>query len=190
MNLRQRLARLLLRSVGWRVEGRPPDEHRFVLIAAPHTSNWDLALLLLMAMQFRVPIHWLGKASLFRGPLGWLLRPLGGVPVRRGEPSRLVDQLARTFADRDEFVLVVPPEGTRSRTDHWKSGFYRIAQAASVPIVCGYLDYATRVGGFGPRIVPSSDVRADMEVVRRFYDDKHGRYPDQASEIRLLDESG
>jgi len=188
MTFPQRLARRVLRSIGWRVEGQPPDHHRFVLIAAPHTSNWDLALMLLMSVAFRVRIHWLGKHSLFRGPAGWLLRRLGGLPVRRGEPSQLVAQLASKFAERDDFVLVVPPSGTRSSTDHWKSGFYRIAEAASVPIVCGYLDFGTRIGGFGPAILPSGDVRADMDEIRAFYLGKRGRHPDQVSEIRLRDE--
>lgn len=189
MTFSQRLARRLLRSVGWRLEGLPPDRHRFVLIAAPHTSNWDLSLMLLMSVECKLSIHWLGKDRLFGGPMGWLLRRLGGLPVRRGEPSQLVPHLAAMFADRDEFVLVVPPSGTRGSTDHWKSGFYRVAEAASVPIVCGYLDYATKVGGFGPQIVVSGDVGADMDEIRQFYADKRGRYPDQISEIRLRDES-
>jgi 1-acyl-sn-glycerol-3-phosphate acyltransferase len=189
MTIQQRVARRILRMVGWRTEGEPPEQQRYVLIAAPHTSNWDFPLMLLMAIRFRVPIHWLGKESLFRPPAGWLLRRLGGVPVRRGEPSQLVAQMAGVFADRAVFVLAVPPCATRSYSDHWKSGFYRIAEAASVPVVCSYLDYATKIGGFGPAIVPSSDVRADMDVVRAFYAGKQGRYPDQVSEIRLRDEA-
>lgn len=190
MTFQQRVARGLLRTVRWRIEGNPPAERRFVLIAAPHTSNWDLSLMLLMSVQCQVPVHWLGKASLFRGPAGWVLRRLGGVPVSRGERSQLVNRLAGLFDERDEFVIVVPPEGTRSHSDHWKSGFYRIAEAASVPIVCGYLDYGTRIGGFGPSIVPTSDVGADMDRIRLFYADKQGRYPDQVSDILLRDEAG
>lgn len=189
MNLRRHLARRLLSLVGWRTEGEPPTPHRFVLIAAPHTSNWDFPLMMLMAWQTGLSIHWLGKQSLFRGPMGWLLRRLGGVPVERSAPNRMVDQMADVFADRGDFALVVPPEGTRSRSDHWKSGFYRIAHGAQVPILCSYLDYATKVGGFGPLLTPSGDVRADMDLVRAFYADKHGRYPDQVSEIRLRDET-
>ena len=189
MTFRQRLAGRLLRMAGWRIEGHPPDRRRFVLIAAPHTSNWDLALMLLMSVRYEVPIRWLGKESLFRGPVGWLLRRVGGIPVRRSEPSQLVAHLAEMFEERDEFVLVVAPTGTRSRTDHWKSGFYRIAEAASVPIVCGYLDYATKVGGFGPEVLPSSDVRADMDRIREFYARKQGRYADRVGDIRLRDES-
>ena len=189
MHVQQQLARRLLSLVGWRSEGTPPEPHRFVLIAAHHTSNWDLPLMLLMAMQHRVSIHWLGKQELFRGPMGWVLRQLGGVPVDRAKPSQLVANLAGLFAERTQFVLAVPPEGTRSHSDHWKSGFHRIAEAAGVPIVCSYLDYSTKVGGFGPQIVPSGDRSGDMDQIRAFYADKRGRYPDQASEIRLRDET-
>ena len=188
MTVRQRIARRLLRLVGWRTDGEPPAQHRFVLIAAPHTSNWDFPLMILMAMQSGLSIHWLGKESLFRGPMGWLLRRLGGVPVERSEPKQLVARMADVFAGQDDFALVVPPEGTRSRSDHWKSGFYRIAHGAQVPILCSYLDYSTKVGGYGPLLTPTGDVGADMDLIRDFYADKHGRYPDQVSEIRLRDE--
>ncbi|MEQ8437254.1 MAG: lysophospholipid acyltransferase family protein [Ilumatobacter fluminis] len=189
MTLRQRLSRRLLRLVGWRIDGEPPTPHRFVLIAAPHTSNWDFPLMMLMAFETGLSIHWLGKESLFRGLMGWFLKRLGGVPVERSEPNQLVAQMADVFAGQDDFALVVPPEGTRSRSDHWKSGFYRIADGADVPILCSYLDYSTKVGGFGPLITPTGDVSADMDLIRAFYADKHGRYPDQKSDVRLRDEA-
>ena len=189
MTLRRRFARRLLRLVGWRTDGEPPARHRFVLTAAPHTSNWDFPLMMLMAFQSGLSIHWLGKESLFRGPVGWLLRRLGGVPVERSASNQLVAQMADVFAGQNDFALVVPPEGTRSRSDHWKSGFYRIAHAADVPILCSYLDYSTKVGGFGPLIAPTGDVGADMDLIRSFYADKQGRYPDQVSEIRMREEA-
>jgi 1-acyl-sn-glycerol-3-phosphate acyltransferase len=158
------------------------------LIAAPHTSNWDLPYLLAFAAIFGVRITWMGKHTLFRGPVGWLMRKLGGTPVRRHRSNDLVQQMASVIQDEDRIALVVPAEGTRSYTPHWKSGFYHIARTANVPIVLSYLDYARRRGGFGPELIPSGDIREDMEEIRAFYADKKGRYPDKFGEIRLKEE--
>jgi len=185
----KRLARWVLRMRGWWPEGEPPALKRFVLIAFPHTSNWDFFYLMLLAAAYELRISWVGKDSLFQWPLGTLLRKLGGIPVRRDRRSNFVAQMAAVFAASDRFVLVVPAEGTRRRADHWKSGFYHIARSAGVPVVLGYLDYRRRRGGFGPALVPSGDVRADMDVVRAFYADKAGKYPANSTPIRLLDES-
>ena len=184
----KRLARLFLRLTGWEPEGAKPVERRFVLIAAPHTSNWDLAFLLALAQHFDVRISWMGKHTLFRPPLGALMRLVGGMPVVRHRKSDLVGQMAQAFEDRESLALVVPAEGTREYTAHWKSGFYHIARRAGVPIVMGYLDYARRRGGFGPALYPSGDMRADMDEIRDFYSDKTGRYPDQFGEVRLKEE--
>jgi len=184
----ERLARGFLRMNGWELEGARPAESRFVLIAAPHTSNWDLAYLLAFGVVAGVKISWMGKDALFRPPLGWLLRPLGGVPVVRDRSRNMVSQMADRFREADELALVVPAEGTRGYVVHWKSGFYHIAREAGVPIVMGYLDYARRRGGFGPALMPSGDVRRDMDEVRDFYWDKKGKFPDLFGEIRLKEE--
>ncbi len=173
---------------GWQVEGPRPLERRFVLIAAPHTSNWDLVYLLALAAVSDLKISWMGKDALFRAPLGWLLRPLGGLPVVRQQSRNMVSQMADAFAAAESLALVVPAEGTRSYVAHWKSGFYHIARTAKVPIVMGYLDYARRRGGFGPALQPTGDVRQDMDVIRDFYADKVGRYPDRFGEVRLKEE--
>jgi 1-acyl-sn-glycerol-3-phosphate acyltransferase len=178
-------ARLVLRVTRWRVGGSAPSERKYVLIAAPHTSNWDLLYLLAIASDLGVKISWLGKDSLFKGPMGWVLRRLGGVPVPRGQRSGMVDALVAEFERAESLVIVIPPEATRGHTDHWKSGFYRIASAAGVPIVCGYLDYGRRVGGFGQVVWPTSDLDADIAVFRRFYADKAGKFPDGVGDIRL-----
>jgi 1-acyl-sn-glycerol-3-phosphate acyltransferase len=159
-----------------------------VLIAAPHTSNWDLAYLLALAAVFDVRVSWMGKHSLFRPPLGLLMRRLGGIPVERHRRGDLVAQAARSLVEADALALVVPAEGTRGYVPHWKSGFYHIARTAGVPIVLGYLDYARRRGGFGPALVPSGDVRRDMDEIREFYADKVGKYPDQFGAVRLKEE--
>lgn len=183
--LRRTIGRAVLKSRGWTAEGEPPTAPKYVLIAAPHTSNWDLLYLLAMSWTYDVRISWLGKASLFPGPVGTVLRALGGIPVARNQRSGLVSSLAQEFAAADELVVAFPPEGTRSRTDHWRTGFYRVAVAAEVPIVCSFLDYSRKVGGMGPTLVPSGDIAADFAQFGEFYTDKRGKYPHEESDIAL-----
>lgn len=186
--MRKMLAHGFLRLMGWKPEGAPPIRRRFVLIAAPHTSNWDLFYLLAFAEIYELRISFMMKHTVFRGPLGPLFRSLGGIPIRRHLRENLVKQMAEAFAGRDQLVLVVPAEGTRSRTERWKSGFYHIARQAEVPIVLSYLDYARRRGGFGPEIVPTGRFGEDMDAIRDFYADKLGRHPELFAEPRLREE--
>lgn len=183
------LARAFLFATGWRPEGARPQVPSFVLIAAPHTSNWDLVYLLAFATVFDIRISWMAKHSLFRPPMGWAMRWLGGIPVVRHRSGNLVAAMAGAFKETDGLALVVPAEGTRARVPHWKSGFYQIAKQANVPIVLGYLDYARRRGGFGPALLPSGDVSSDMDEIRAFYADKTGRYPERFGPVQLKDES-
>lgn len=183
------LARLWLLLWRWRaVPATEPVPARCVMIAAPHTSNWDFPLTLALARVSGVRISWLGKTSLFRGPAGPIMRRLGGVAIDRSAPGGMVDSLAAAFEDHDRLVLVVPAEGTRSRTEHWKSGFYRIAQKAEVPIVCAFVDRRSRTGGFGLVLAPSGDLVADMDRIRAFYTGMEGLKPGRFGEIRLKDE--
>jgi len=182
------LAEAFLRLTGWKSEGSEPQAKKFVLLAAPHTSNWDLAYLLAIAVRFDVTPHWMGKHTLFRGPMGWLMRRLGGIPIRRHLRENVVEQMTRAFEEHDEFCLTIPPEGTRGRAPHWKSGFYHIARSADVPIVFGYLDYASKRGGLGPEFRPTGDLKADMDVIRAFYAGIRGKHPEDAGEIRLQEE--
>ena len=182
------MARWFLRLSGWEAEGAKPVANRFVLIAAPHTSNWDLAFLLALAAGFDLRVSWMGKHALFRPPFGWLMRRTGGIPIVRHQRGDMVAQAARRFASAEKLALVVPAEGTRRHVTHWKSGFYHIARMANVPIVLGYLDYSRRRGGFGPAIQASGDVGADMDKIRAFYADKVGRFPDQFGDVRLKEE--
>ncbi len=181
-------ARWFLKFSGWELEGTRPVERRFVLIAAPHTSNWDLAYLLALAATFDVKVSWMGKHTLFLPPLGWLMRRVGGIPIVRHRSENVVAQMARAFEESNELALVVPAEGTRGYVAHWKSGFYHIARNANVPIVLGYLDYARRRGGFGPALLPSGDIRSDMDEIRDFYADKVAKFPDLFGEVRLKEE--
>jgi 1-acyl-sn-glycerol-3-phosphate acyltransferase len=186
--MRRAVAQAFLRATGWQPEGPRPASRRYVLIAAPHTSSWDLAYLLALAACYDVTVSWMGKASLFRGPRGALLRRLGGIPVDRTHRGNLVRQMAALFEERDRLALVVPAEGTRSYTAHWRSGFYHIARTANVPVVLGYLDYQRKRGGFGPELVLTGDVAQDMDEIRGFYSDKVGRYPQNFGPVRLKEE--
>ena len=159
-----------------------------VLVAAPHTSNFDFPLMLAMAWMSGLHVRWLGKKEMFVGPLGPVFRALGGVAVDRANPGTLVADLAAHAGASEHLAIVVPAEGTRSKGEYWKSGFYRIAQEARVPIVLSYLDGPSRTGGFGPVIHPTGDVAADMALVRAFYADKGGVKPANKTEPRLRDE--
>jgi 1-acyl-sn-glycerol-3-phosphate acyltransferase len=168
---------------GWQVLGSlPPQASRCVLIAAPHTSNWDLPYTLMVAFCLRLRIHWLGKASLFRGPFGPVMRWLGGIPVDRSKSNNLVAAAALAIATAPgPLQLVIPPEGTRGKTRHWKTGFYFIALQAQVPIVLAYIDYPRKRGGLGPVFVPTGDVDKDMVEIKRFYAGIRGRNAGQFS---------
>jgi 1-acyl-sn-glycerol-3-phosphate acyltransferase len=182
------LGALWLRLFGWRVEGRLPHLPRAVLIAAPHTSNWDLPFMLAVAWVLGVRPAWLGKRELFRWPVGFLMRALGGVPVDRRAPGGMVAQAAARLRNADRLLLVVPPSGTRSKAPHWKSGFYHIAREAGVPILCTFLDYRRRVGGIGPAVIPTGDVGADMDAIRAFYAPIQGLRPALTTPVRLAEE--
>jgi 1-acyl-sn-glycerol-3-phosphate acyltransferase len=182
------LSRAWMRIFGWSVENCLPPGRKFVLIGAPHTSNWDFIFMLAAANIMRVRVSWMGKHTLFNPPFGALFRRLGGIPINRQAPHGAVSQMTERFEQADELLLAVAPSGTRKKVDHWKSGFYRIAMRAQVPIACGYLDYAGRRAGIGLVFTPSGDMKADMDRIRAFYQDKHGRYPQLESTIRLQDE--
>ena len=167
--LRAAIGRGILRVLGWRLEGSLPDRSKFVVTAAPHSSNWDFVIGIGLLFALRLDVRWVGKAELFRGPLAPLMRWLGGIPVERNQPQGFVDQLVREFASRDALLLALAPEGTRKPVERWKSGFYRVAVGAGVPIVPGYFDNARKRVGFGPEFVPTGDAEADIGELRSFY---------------------
>jgi 1-acyl-sn-glycerol-3-phosphate acyltransferase len=160
-----------LKLSGWKVEGRlPMGAEKSVFIAAPHTSNWDLPYTLMVAFVLRLNVHWMGKASLFRFPFGSLMRWLGGIAVDRSKSNNLVAASAEAISRaKGALQLIVPPEGTRSKTRYWKTGFYHIAQTAQVPIIMAYMDYANKVSGLGPMFQPTGDLEADMLTIKAFY---------------------
>jgi 1-acyl-sn-glycerol-3-phosphate acyltransferase len=184
-SLAQLVARFILRMIGWRTHVIPPRAARYVLIGAPHTSAWDFIFMLLLMAAERIPIRWLGKDTLFRGPLGYLMRSLGAIPVNRRERTGMVDQVARKFAEHEDLIIGISPEGTRSKSSHWRTGFYYIALKAQVPIVMGYLDFENKVCGIGPSLKPSGDIQADFEIIRDFYTGIMGMYPHKQGKITL-----
>lgn len=175
------LSAAVLRLSGWKVEGRlPADVGKCVVIAAPHTSNWDLPYTLMVAFVLDLRIYWMGKWQIFRPPFGGLMRWLGGIAVRRETSNNLVAEAAQALVDADGPVqLIVPPEGTRSKVRYWKTGFYYIALNAKVPIVLAYLDYHRKVGGLGPVFHPTGDIERDMVTIKAFYAGIRGRNADQ-----------
>jgi 1-acyl-sn-glycerol-3-phosphate acyltransferase len=171
------LALVALRCAGWKTEGRKPDVPKFVVIAAPHTSNWDFFFTVCMAIVYRIDSRIMMKNTWFFWPVGPLLRWLGAIPIDRTRSNNVVAQAVEAFRQSDALVMVVPPSGTRRKVNYWKSGFYRIADGAGVPIALGFLDYRRKVGGFGPTFYPTGALSADMKVIRDFYRPIIGRHP-------------
>lgn len=178
------LACWILRACGWTVHFEDPETRRFVLIAAPHTSNWDFPIGLLAGWCAGLKAKFMGKHTLFSGLLGPFFRAVGGIPVRRDDASDLIEQMATRFAHSDCLVLAIAPEGTRRFQGHWKSGFWHIARAAKVPVVMACLDYGRKEVVIGGAFDPSDDRDADFEIIRAFYAGRRGKYPERESTIR------
>lgn len=186
MRVRPRLARAVIRLARWRLEGSVPQTG--ILVGAPHTSNWDWVVMLLIAWSSGVQPQVLVKESFFKGPVGWLLRRTGGIPLDRANPGATIRAMLADAESHESFLLCVAAEGTRSRGEYWKPGFYRIAQQTGLPITLGFVDGPTRTMGMGPTFTPTGDVRADMDLVRAFYADKRGINPAGRTEPRLREE--
>ena len=181
-----RASRFILGLAGWHCEGRLPLIPKFVLVGAPHTSNWDLPFTLLMAFAFKARIHWMGKKAIFRKPFKGFFQWLGGIPVERSQSENLVEQSIQHFQRNEQLILTIAPAGTRKRVIRWKTGFYHIACGAGVPIVLGFLDYQRKVGGFGPLIYPTGDIAADMQTIMSFYDGVAGKKPVRSASANEL----
>ncbi|WDP89213.1 MAG: lysophospholipid acyltransferase family protein [Desulfobacter sp.] len=170
------IARAGLAIFGWRVQGRMPDLKKFILIAAPHSSNWDFVFFLFAIFKLQVPVHWMGKHTMFPLPFRHLLQRLGGIPIDRTQKGDTVKTMANEFSSADRLVVTIAPSGTRQRVTKWKTGFYRIASAAGVPIVLGFIDYKKKVIGIGPAVIPTGHLDSDMKKIQLFYRNKSGRY--------------
>ncbi len=162
-------ARTVLFMMRWKVNGQLPDEKKYVLIAAPHTSNWDFVFFMLVIFKLKIPVHWMAKHTLFSWPFKWLMIKLGGISIDRSTKGDTVGTMTRAFSNSDRLVLTIAPSGTRSKTTTWKSGFYHIAHTAEVPIVCGYIDYQKRIVGIGPTFHTTGDIDTDIADIQKFY---------------------
>jgi 1-acyl-sn-glycerol-3-phosphate acyltransferase len=162
----QALGRTLLRWTGWRIVGELPHESKFVAIVAPHSSNWDFPVGVMAMLALDLDVHWFGKESLFRWPLGPVLRRLGGRPVRRETPDGVVAEIASAVRASDHFILALAPEGTRKRVAAWRTGFYRIAEQAGVPIVPVTLDWSRREVGIRSPVCTSGDLAAEVATLQ------------------------
>lgn len=180
-----RLSYWILKKLGWTLKVDLPDIAKFVAIAAPHTSNWDFPLGILSAKAVNLKVHWMGKHSMFRWPYGWFFRAIGGTPIRRNGGQNYMQQMTDLFNRSEHLVLALAPEGTRSKTDHWKTGFHSIARAANVPILMGYLDYGKKQVGLGGMFYPGDDIEEDFKRIREFYKDRRGKNPEKESLIQL-----
>ncbi|MBL4581969.1 MAG: lysophospholipid acyltransferase family protein [Gammaproteobacteria bacterium] len=168
------LAILILKLIGWTSIGSKVSVPKYVLIAAPHTSNWDFPLMLLVVLELRLQLCWMGKHTLFSFPFSGIMRWLGGIPINRAKSHNVVDDIVEQFKRHDNFVVLVPPEGTRRKVSKWKTGFYHIANSAEVPILMGYLDARNKEAGLADFFHPTGDLDKDMQDIRSFYATKKG----------------
>jgi len=172
------IGRTALRLVGWREMSGPPDIQKYVLVAAPHTTNMDLFYMLFATMAMQLPVTWMMKDTVFWWPLGSLWRALGGIPVNRRAAGNVVREMVDIFNEQAQLAVLIAPEGTRKAVKHWKLGFYWMALGAGVPIVPGYINHELKQIGIGEPIPVTGDIAADFERLRAFYGEKTGIYPD------------
>ena len=174
------LAVSILKVVGWTSIGSKVSVPKYVLIGAPHTSNWDFPLMLLVVLELRLQLYWMGKHTLFPFPFSGFMKWLGGIPINRAKSHNVVYNIVGQFKSNDNFVVLVPPEGTRRRVSEWKTGFYHIANSAEVPILMGYVDAENKEAGFADFFYPTGDLDNDMREIRSFYAEKKGLNPENS----------
>ena len=181
----QFLASALLKLFGWDAVQGLPKFKKYVLIGAPHTSNWDFVVAMLAALAIGLRFKWLGKHTLFKNPFEPLLKFFGGIPVDRRVHSSVIEKMTEMFNNSERLVLAITPEGTRSKTKYWRSGFYHIALNSKVPIAFAFLDYENKKIGIGDHFIPSGDINADMQIIRKYYIGIKGKNPEKQGEIRI-----
>ena len=181
----QGIARLILRVAGWTPVGDPPDLDKAVFVAAPHTTNWDGFWLMIYKTAVNIEVHFLAKHTLFWWPLGPVLRAMGAIPIDRTVSTSTVQQVVDEFAVRDNFWFALAPEGTRKWQPYWKTGFYRIAKSANVPIVLAFIDYNQKRLGIGITLPDGQTMEQDLQVMREFYAPFSGRLPERQGPIEF-----
>lgn len=182
------ISKKILKLIGWKLDIVLPEEKKFVLIGAPHTSNWDFPLAMLTFWTIDLKIYWVAKIQMFWGPFHYLFTAIGGIPVDRKSSAGFIEQVANRIKQADEMVITISPEGTRSKTKRWKSGFYHIAVAAKVPICLGYVDYSSKTLGFAKIVYPSGDIDSDMKIIAEFYSNMKGKQIKNQGPVRITEE--
>lgn len=175
----------MLKVTGWEYVGVKPTVPKYVAIAAPHTSNWDMPVMFYIAFAFKLKIYWTGKKELFKKPFGTIMKFMGGIPIDRSKSTNIVEASIQLFNKTDEIVMIVPPEGTRSKVNYWKTGFYYIAYGAKVPIALAFMDWSKKKGGFGPLFTPTGDLEKDMAYIKNYYKDIKGKKHHQTGEANI-----
>ena len=181
----QSTASFLLKLCGWKASISVQIPKKCILIGAPHTTNWDFPWTLLGLASMGIRFNWVAKHTLFFWPLGPLLKSIGGIPVDRSQGTTFLIRCIDLYDKRDNLALAIAPEGTRSKTKYWKTGFYTIAQRAEVPICLGYIDYPSKTIGIDQLITPSGDIDRDFEIIANYYLGKKGKFPDKQGEVRI-----
>lgn len=179
------ISRTILRILGWKLVGEKPIDKKFVAIGVPHTSNWDFPVALTCFSAMGIKFNWVGKESLFKGPLKYIFKWIGGIPLNRRSPTGFLKDMAAIYAERESLVIAIAPEGTRSKTDYWMPGFYYIANEAKVPIVLAFADYSKKTMGIAGIVHPTGDIEVDFEKIKEFYEGKVGKNPENQSALKI-----
>jgi len=172
---------------GWRVSGGAPSVRKAIVVAAPHTSNWDFPFTMAVAWTLGVKMKWVGKHTLFRFPFGGFMRSIGGIALHRGTTKNFVEQIVELLDASEDLLVIISPEGTRSKVKRWRTGFYHMARNANVPIVLGFLDFRKKEGGLGEVFAPTGDLEGDAAHMRAFYSGICGKNGEQTGEISFAE---
>ena len=181
----QFMARAIFRAISWDYQLTLPENPKFMVIGAPHTSNMDFVFMLLLKFATGLKLHWIGKHTIFKPPFGGLMRRLGGIPVDRRTSSNMVDSIVGVIKQQDKYIVAIAPEGTRSKSKYWRTGFYYIALGAEIPIALGFIDYKKKVVGIGPSFYPTGDINSDFAGIQEFYAGITGKYPHKQGPLQL-----
>jgi 1-acyl-sn-glycerol-3-phosphate acyltransferase len=185
INTRQQIVLALMKLFGWKSILAPAPGKKFVALGYPHTSNWDFIPAVAWAWSTGLKMNFVGKAALFKGIMGPIMKALGGIPLERDKSKNFVDQIVEIIKSRDEIALIVAAEGTRKKAEYWRSGFYYMALEANVPIGLAYMDWKRREIGIKQYLMPSGDLEKDFEIIKAYYQDVTGRDPSKQSPIAL-----
>ncbi len=175
------IARFYFWLIGWKIkDNMPPTLKKCVMVAAPHTSNWDFPIAMAALLILRLKTNYLAKKELFGFPLGIIMRAFGGIAVDRSRHTGMVEAMVDELKQRDKLILLIPPEGTRSLVTEWKTGFYRVAVGANVPIALAFLDYSKKIAGIEKIFHPTGDYEKDLAEIKAFYRTVKGKHPEKS----------